>query len=213
MNHDEHIDHIKSCVSAEDEDQEKARDEFCRLCHYISIDKDGGDKSFEELRDLMESFTEEREAQNRLFYMALPPNVYVPVSEQLRRCCKSKKGVSRIIVEKPFGRDLKSSIELHRKLAPNWSENEIFRIDHYLGKEMVKNILVLRFGNPMFGAVWSCDCIDNIQVELFALLKHSTFTKISMTEAIGTEGRGGYFDDVGILRDVMQNRKIVSALK
>lgn len=191
MNHGEHMDHIKSCVSAEDEDQEKARDEFCKLCHYISIDKDGGDKSFEELRDLMESFTEEREAQNRLFYMALPPNVYVPVSEQLKRCCKSKEGVSRIIVEKPFGRDLESSVELHKKLAPNWSENEIFRIDHYLGKEMVKNILVLRFGNPMFGAVWSCDCIDNIQ--------------ISMTEAIGTEGRGGYFDDVGILRDVMQN--------
>ena len=101
MNHDEYLDHIKSCVSAEGEDQEKARDEFCKLCHYISIDKDGGDKSFEELRGLMESFIEGSKAQNRLFYMALPPNVYVPVSEQLKRCCKSKNGVSRIIVSVP----------------------------------------------------------------------------------------------------------------
>lgn len=69
-------------------------------------------------------------------------------------------------MEKPFGRDLETSIDLHKKLAPNWSEDEIFRIDHYLGKEMVKNMIVLRFGNPMFGAVWDCNHIDNIQVSL-----------------------------------------------
>ena len=67
-------------------------------------------------------------------------------------------------MEKPFGRDLESSMNLHKSLAPNWSEDEIFRIDHYLGKEMVKNMLVLRFGNPMFGAIWSCESIDNVQV-------------------------------------------------
>ena len=100
MNHDEYMDHIKSCVSAEDQEQEKKRDEFCKICHYISIDKDAGDKSFEELRDLMESFEGGKNGQNRLFYMALPPNVYIQVSEQLKRCCKSKDGVSRIIVRR-----------------------------------------------------------------------------------------------------------------
>lgn len=94
------MDHIKGCVSADDKDQEKQRDEFCKNCHYISIDQDGGDKSFEELRDLMESFEGGKQEQNRLFYMALPPNIYVPVSEQLKRCCKSKDGVSKIIVRR-----------------------------------------------------------------------------------------------------------------
>ena len=88
----------------------------------------------------------------------------------------------------------------------------MFRVDHYLGKEMVKNMLVLRFGNPMFGAVWDCNHIDNIQVSALEIRLGSprlNVHQISMTEAIGTEGRGGYFDDVGVIRDIMQNRKSV----
>ncbi|KAL8927137.1 MAG: hypothetical protein Q9208_002521 [Pyrenodesmia sp. 3 TL-2023] len=191
MSQDEFIKHMESSVdpsSSEQKDQFKA---FCKRCSYITLNQDAADDSFVELRKRMESFMEGDETQNRHFYMALPPNVYVAVSEQLRRNCYSEKGDSQIIIEKPFGHDLESSLDLHRKLEPNWKENEIFRIDHYLGKEMVKNILTLRFGNPMFGAVWDCSHIDNVQ--------------ISMTESIGTEGRGGYFDGVGIVRDVMQN--------
>ncbi|KAI4273821.1 MAG: hypothetical protein LQ337_004373 [Flavoplaca oasis] len=191
MSHDDFIEHIRSCVdqsSPELEDHFKA---FRERCSYITINQDAGDDSFVELKKRMESFVEGDETQNRHFYMALPPSIYVAVSEQLRRNCYSEKGDSQIIFEKPFGHDLESSVELHKKLEPNWKESEIFRIDHYLGKEMVKNIMTLRFGNPMFGALWDCNHIDNIQ--------------ISMTENIGTEGRGGYFDDVGIIRDVMQN--------
>ena len=92
------MNHSKSCVNADDKDLEKKRDEFFKNCHYISIDQDGGDKLFEELRDLMESFERGTEGQTRLFYMALPPKICVPVSEQLRRCCKGKNVVSRIIV-------------------------------------------------------------------------------------------------------------------
>ena len=77
---------------------------------------------------------------------------------------------SLVQFEKPFGHDLKSSVELHKKLEPNWKESEIFRIDHYLGKEMVKNIMTLRFGNPMFGALWDCNHIDNVQVCLIAAI-------------------------------------------
>lgn len=86
-----------------------------------------------------------------------------------------------------------SSRELQQALEPNWKEEEIFRIDHYLGKEMVKNILILRFGNEFFGATWNRNHIDNVQ--------------ITFKEPFGTEGRGGYFDEFGIIRDVMQNRK------
>lgn len=116
-------------------------------------------------------------------------------------------------IEKPFGRDLESSVELHQKMEPNWKENEIFRIDHYLGKEMVKNVMTLRFGNPIFGALWDCNHIDNVQVcqgTVHCVFEYCLGRQISMTEAIGTEGRGGYFDDVGIIRDVMQNRLATS---
>ncbi|KAL8912964.1 MAG: hypothetical protein Q9171_002163 [Xanthocarpia ochracea] len=191
MSNDDFIKHIKSCVDQSSPELEDHLKAFYERCSYITIKQDTGDESFVDLRKRMESFIEGDETQNRHFYMALPPNVYVAVSEQLRRNCYAEKGDSQIIIEKPFGHDLESSVELHKKLEPNWKESEIFRVDHYLGKEMVKNIMTLRFGNPMFGAVWDCNHIDNIQ--------------ISMTENIGTEGRGGYFDDVGIIRDVMQN--------
>ena len=94
-------------------------------------------------------------------------------------------------MEKPFGKDLESSRKLQKALEPDWKEEEIFRIDHYLGKEMVKNLLILRFGNEFFGATWNRNHIANVQ--------------ISFKEPFGTEGRGGYFDEFGIIRDVMQN--------
>ncbi|KAL9037135.1 MAG: hypothetical protein Q9180_003895, partial [Flavoplaca navasiana] len=194
MSHDDFIEHMKSCVDQSSPELEDYFKAFCERCSYITIKQDAGDDSFVELKNRMESFIEGDETQNRHFYMALPPSIYVAVSEQLHRNCYSEKGDSQIIFEKPFGHDLESSVELHKKLEPHWKESEIFRIDHYLGKEMVKNIMTLRFGNPMFGALWDCNHIDNVQ--------------ISMTEDIGTEGRGGYFDDVGIIRDVMQNHLV-----
>ena len=97
-------------------------------------------------------------------------------------------------IEKPFGKDLESSRKLQRALEPDWKEEEIFRIDHYLGKEMVKNLLILRFGNEFFGATWNRNHIDSVQ--------------ISFKEPFGTEGRGGYFDEFGIIRDVMQNHML-----
>lgn len=116
-------------------------------------------------------------------------------------------------IEKPFGHDLESSRELQRALDPNWREDEIFRVDHYLGKEVVNNLLVLRFGNEIFGAIWNAKHIDNIEVgsgsnELH--LQRLTIPQISITEAGGAEGRGSYFNGVGAIRDVMQNRKSLS---
>lgn len=97
-------------------------------------------------------------------------------------------------------------------MEPNWKEEEIFRIDHYLGKEMVKNILILRFGNEFFNATWNRHHIDNVQVcaEMEETLIKDEFilipAQITFKEPFGTEGRGGYFDEFGIIRDVMQNR-------
>ena len=96
-------------------------------------------------------------------------------------------------IEKPFGKDLASSRELQKSLEPDWKEEELYRIDHYLGKEMVKNVLVLRFANIAMGAAWDKNSISNVQ--------------ITFKEPFGTEGRGGYFDEFGIIRDILQNRE------
>lgn len=101
------------------------------------------------------------------------------------------RGWTRIIIEKPFGRDLDSSQKLSDHLASLFSEQQIYRIDHYLGKEMVQNLMTLRFGNRIFNPAWNRDNIASIQ--------------ISFKEPFGTEGRGGYFDEFGIIRDIMQN--------
>ena len=98
MSQNEFAKHIKKSVGVEGAELEKKCAEFCDLCHYVTLKTDEGDKSFEDLRDLMEGFKHGDEEQTRIFYMALPPNVYVKVSEQLKRWCKTEGGVSRIIV-------------------------------------------------------------------------------------------------------------------
>ncbi|KAJ7507831.1 glucose-6-P dehydrogenase [Mycena galericulata] len=129
--------------------------------------------------------------RNRMFYFALPPNVFVTVAKNIKEHVYAASGVNRIIVEKPFGKDLDSARELLNSLKQYWSEEETYRIDHYLGKEMVKNILVLRFANVAMSAGWDKSHISNVQ--------------ITFKEPFGTEGRGGYFDSFGIIRDILQN--------
>ncbi|XP_030921325.1 glucose-6-phosphate 1-dehydrogenase, partial [Geospiza fortis] len=127
---------------------------------------------------------------HRLFYLALPPSVYTPVTQHLRALCMGQ-GWNRVIVEKPFGRDLGSSEELSAHLSALFREEQIYRMDHYLGKEMVQSLMVLRFGNRIFGPIWNRDNVACVV--------------LTFKEPFGTEGRGGYFDDFGIIRDVMQN--------
>lgn len=169
---------------------DQIRQEFLNLCSYISDPYDT-DEGYDKLRIACEQYETEHNVkdQNRLFYLALPPSVFTVVCRQLKKLVHSPK--TRIIVEKPFGHDLESARELQKDLAPLFTEEELYRIDHYLGKEMVKNLLVLRFGNMLFSGVWNRNNISSIQ--------------ISFKEAFGTEGRGGYFDSIGIVRDVMQN--------
>lgn len=129
---------------------------------------------------------------NRLFYLALAPNLFGPVSFNLRDGgLLETKGWSRLVIEKPFGYDLESAKKLNDQLSQVFNEEQIYRIDHYLGKEMVQNIQVLRFSNAFFEPLWNNKHIANVQ--------------ITLAETVGVEERGGYYDKSGALRDMVQN--------
>ncbi|KAF5101369.1 hypothetical protein D0Z03_000609 [Geotrichum reessii] len=194
MTNEEYKTRISAYFKNVESDADKAtKQTFLDNCSYISgqYDTDEGytelNKHIRKLEDNM-GFAK----RDRLFYLALPPSVFATVSSHLRKnVYPGDEGTVRVIIEKPFGHDLDSARTLQEQLAPIWKEEEIFRIDHYLGKEMVKNILILRFGNLFFSSSWNNKTISNVQ--------------ISFKEPFGTQGRGGYFDTIGIIRDVMQN--------
>lgn len=145
--------------------------------------------------DKIQEYEEDAGICNRLFYLALPPSIYPEVCANIKNECKQKpKGWTRIILEKPFGRDLQSSEELNEHICSLFNEDQLYRIDHYLGKELVQNLVVMRFANRFLTPLWNRDQISNIQ--------------IIFKEEIGCEGRGGYFDKYGIVRDIIQNHLI-----
>lgn len=164
-------------------------EQFLKRCFYQS-GQYNSEEGFAELdRKLKEK--EAGRLPNRLFYLSIPPNIFVDVVRSASRTASSSSGWTRFIVEKPFGRDSESSGELTRSLKKYLVEEQIFRIDHYLGKELVENLSVLRFSNLVFEPLWSRNYIRNVQ--------------LIFSEDFGTEGRGGYFDNYGIIRDIMQN--------
>ncbi len=172
-------------------DKPEELETFLKHCEYQQGDYDS-DKDFSALEKRIESFEGTGAAgEIRIFYLALPPSIFLSVAGSVRKHLCPAQVTVRLVVEKPFGRDSESSRRLSAALSPLFSEAEIYRIDHYLGKEMVKNVLILRFANIFFNAVWNRMHIKNVQ--------------IVFKETIGVEGRGGYFDEFGIIRDVMQN--------
>jgi glucose-6-phosphate 1-dehydrogenase len=131
---------------------------------------------------------------NYAFYLSIPPKFFPQVVEQLQRSglADRKEGAwRRVVIEKPFGRDLRTAVELNDTVHRVFPEESIFRIDHYLGKETVQNILALRFANTMFEPIWNRSFVDHVQ--------------ITMAEDIGIGGRAGYYDGIGAARDVIQN--------
>jgi len=128
---------------------------------------------------------------NRIFYLAVPPTVFTKVGALIKGRGMSDRGWNRVVVEKPFGKDAESSAELSATLAEHFTEDQLYRIDHYLGKEMVQNLMVLRFGNAVFEPIWNRHYIKMVT--------------ITFKEPFGIPGRAGYFDEYGIIRDVMQN--------
>jgi glucose-6-phosphate 1-dehydrogenase len=132
---------------------------------------------------------------NVLFYLATPPSVMALVATNLARAgLREPPGWKHIIVEKPFGTSLQSARELNKQLLANWDESQIYRIDHYLGKETVQNMLAFRFANGMFEPIWNKYHIDHVQ--------------FTVNEAVTVEDRGAYYDKSGVLRDMMQNHML-----
>jgi len=129
---------------------------------------------------------------NVLFYFATAPKFFGLLCDNLHKSgFKEGPGWKRIIVEKPFGTDLKSALKLNQEVLAHWDETQIYRVDHYLGKETVQNLLAFRFSNGMFEPLWNKNYIDNIQ--------------FNVAEAVDVQGRGGYYDHSGVVRDMMQN--------
>jgi glucose-6-phosphate 1-dehydrogenase len=152
---------------------------------------------YEKLVTLLNRIDHERgTGGNRIFYLSTPPSQYSEIIQNLgvAGLNKNRKGWTRIIIEKPFGHDLASARELNRQVGKVFKEEQVYRIDHYLGKETVQNILVFRLANGIFEPVWNRRYVDHIQ--------------ITVAENLGLEGRGGYYEEAGAIRDMVQNHML-----
>ena len=162
--------------------------DFLQRCHYHAGSYDN-EADFESLMQEAERVSPNA---NTLVYMAIPPSIFVDAARSIgAAAAKSDDRWLRVVIEKPFGRDSRSSRELMAALAEIFTEEQTYRIDHYLGKEVIQNLMVLRFANRIFEPIWNRDHIESVA--------------ISWSEEIGCEGRAGYFDNYGIIRDVLQN--------
>ena len=174
-------------------------DSFAQRCGYVRGEFDKTD-DYRRLRERLEELDRVTgRSHNRLFYLAIPPEQYETVVEQLgavglNRSPDPSERWTRVIIEKPFGYDLATSRQLNDSLLKHLTEDQIYRIDHYLGKETVQNILVFRFANELFEPLWNHKYVDHVQ--------------ITVAEEIGVEGRGNFFDQTGMTRDVLQNHAL-----
>jgi glucose-6-phosphate 1-dehydrogenase len=166
--------------------------EFAPCVEYLKADL-SNDASYNEMKERVNKAEKEWNAKATVvFYLSVAPQLAPTIAEKLHKAkltadCKH----SRMVFEKPFGHDLQSATELNIRLGQMFKEEQIYRIDHYLGKETVQNILALRFANALFEPIWNCHYIDNVQ--------------ITAAETIGVEDRGGYYEQAGALRDMVQN--------
>jgi glucose-6-phosphate 1-dehydrogenase len=172
-------------------------DEFADRFSYLPITYDDP-ASYAMLAERLSAFTQETGSGNALFYLSTPPQLYPTIVEQLGAArlaqAPGETGWRRIVIEKPFGHDLTSAQELNRRVHEAFDESQVYRIDHYLGKETVQNLLVFRFANAIFEPLWNRNYIDAVQ--------------ITVAESVGVGKRGGYYDQAGVVRDMVQNHAL-----
>ncbi|MCQ1057812.1 glucose-6-phosphate dehydrogenase [Photobacterium sp. ZSDE20] len=184
---------LKESLTANEKVDPQVLDAFCQRLHYQAIDT----KSVEDYAKLKMRLDDiEQKCQtkgNTTFYLATPPSLYSVIPECLAAhgLNNEHNGWKRLIVEKPFGYDLATAEQLDKDLHAHFQEHQIYRIDHYLGKETVQNLLVFRFANTMFEPLWNRNFID--------------YVEITAAEFLGVEERGGYYDGAGAVRDMFQN--------
>jgi len=169
--------------------------EFAGKVYYVPGDfNDTASNSYEDLKKKIQQLQKENDIKdNVLFHLSVPPSFYSMIIQKLNtsELARSSEGWRRVIIEKPFGEDEQSARELDKEIHEVFEEKQIFRIDHFLGKETVQNMLVFRFANPGFEPIWNRNYIDNIQ--------------ITAAEEIGIGTRGAFYESTGILRDMVQN--------
>lgn len=183
---------IRQFAHYKEADEEKINT-FLSHLFYLSIDTSKGEEYLHVKKKLSELNKKFNLAHNYIFYLSTPPSLYPIIPKFLygQGLTLQQKGFRRIIIEKPFGHDLSSAIELNRHLLDFFEEEQIYRIDHYLGKETVQNMLVTRFANGIYEPLWNRNYIQHVE--------------ITAAESVGVEDRGGYYEGSGALRDMIQN--------
>jgi glucose-6-phosphate 1-dehydrogenase len=170
--------------------------DFTTRVHYVKGDF-GEPSTYQALTSALAHASKEHGTSgNAVFYLATPPGEFSPIVRGLAGAglTRQDQGWRRIVVEKPFGRDLESARALDRELAAVLDESQVFRIDHYLGKETVQNLMVFRFANGMFEPIWNRRYVEHVQ--------------ITVAEELGAEGRGAYYEQAGVVRDIVQNHML-----
>jgi len=182
---------LESSKKIEHLDDEQWR-KFSERLHYMAGELDD-ENTYNQVSTRLEELAKEGASKNRLFYLATPPSLFSEIVKKLGESglANEDEQWSRIVIEKPFGRDLESAKALNAEVLQVFKESQVYRIDHYLGKETVQNILVFRFGNSMFEPIWNRNYVD--------------YVEITAAESVGVGSRAGYYEEAGALRDMVAN--------